>query len=195
MDVLSEVLTSVKLNGALFYNGEFSAPWCFRQPASQDMASYLSTDSQHVIVYHLLTEGRDYAQIEGSDRPLPLDAGGLVIVPHGDPHLMGTGTPVAPIDSVQELKRVLAEGLTLSRRGGGGEITKVVCGYMACEPRLSRICLGGLPSVLKVHIRVDDSGRWLEQSVRYAVGHADASGMQGGLSHVRPSPFDNPPRW
>ena len=28
MDVLSEVLKVVKLGGALFYNAEFSAPWC-----------------------------------------------------------------------------------------------------------------------------------------------------------------------
>lgn len=175
MDVLSEVLKSIKLDGALFYNGEFSAPWCFRSPTSRLMASYLSADSRHVIVYHLLTEGRGYAQVEGDDRPLPLNAGDLVIFPRGDSHLMGNGTPVTPFDSAQELQRVLAEGLTLSRRGGGGEITRVVCGYMACEPQLSRIFLGGLPPILKVHIRDDDSGQWLEQSVRYAVGHADAS--------------------
>ena len=30
MDVLSEVLRVVRLEGALFFNGEFSAPWCFR---------------------------------------------------------------------------------------------------------------------------------------------------------------------
>jgi hypothetical protein len=30
MDVHSEVLKTVKLDGAFFYNGEFSAPWCFR---------------------------------------------------------------------------------------------------------------------------------------------------------------------
>ena len=175
MDVLSEVLKSVKLDGALFYNGEFSAPWCFRQPASQVMASYLSADSKHVIVYHLLTEGRGYAYVEGDDRPLPLTAGDLVIFPHGDPHIMGNGAPVTPLDSAQELQRVLAEGLTLSRQGGGGEITRVVCGYMACEPQLSRIFLGGLPRILKVHIRDDDSGQWLEHSIRYSVGPADAS--------------------
>jgi AraC-like DNA-binding protein len=175
MDVLSEVLNAVKLDGALFYNGEFSAPWCFRQPPSRAMASYLSADSQHVIVYHLFTEGRGYAQVEGDGRPLPLDAGDLVIFPHGDPHIMGNGPPVTPLDSAQELQRVLAEGLTLSRQGGGGAITRIVCGYMACEPQLSRIFLGGLPPILKVNIRDDASGQWLEQSVRYSVGHADAS--------------------
>jgi len=175
MDVLSEVLKAVKLDGALFYNAEFSAPWCFRQPASRTMASYLSADSKHVIIFHLLTEGRGYARIEGESRPLPLNAGDIVIFPHGDPHIMGNGSPVTPMDSAQELQRVMSEGLTVARLGGGGEIPKVICGYLACEPQLSRIFLGGLPPILKVSIRNDASGQWLENSIRYSVGNAGAS--------------------
>jgi len=34
MDVLSIVLKTVKLEGAMFYNAEFSAPWSFRSPPS-----------------------------------------------------------------------------------------------------------------------------------------------------------------
>lgn len=173
MDVLSEVLRAVKLDGALFYNAEFSAPWCFRQPPSRTLAPYLSPGSDHVIIFHLLTEGRGYGRVEGDDRPVPLSAGDIIIFPHGDPHLMGNGSPVTPVDSAQELKRVLSEGLTVSRLGGGGEITKVICGYMACDPQLSRLFLGGLPPLLKVNIRHDASGQWLEDSIRYSVGHAD----------------------
>ena len=169
MDVLSEVLKAVKLDGALFFNAEFSAPWCFCSPASQKVAPYLSQHSKHVIIYHLLTEGLGYAQVEGDDRPLPLAAGDIVIFPHGDPHTMRNGPPVKPVDTAQELQRVLAQGLKLSRMGGGGEITKFICGYMTCDPQLSRIFLGGLPPVLKVSIRNDASGQWLENSIRYSV--------------------------
>ncbi|WHZ13365.1 MAG: Transcriptional regulator, AraC family [Nitrospira sp.] len=179
MDVLSEVLKAVRLDGALFYNAECSAPWCFRQPASHILASYLSPGAKHVIIYHLLTEGRGYAHVEGDGRPLPLNAGDIVIFPHGDPHIMGNGSPVRPVDSAQALQRVLSEGLTVSRHGGGGEITKLICGYMACEPHLSRIFLGGLPPILKVNIRNDASGQWLEQSIRYSVSNADASSPGG----------------
>jgi AraC-like DNA-binding protein len=175
MDVLSEVLKAVKLDGALFYNAEFSAPWCFCSPASQKVAPYLSPHSRHVIIYHLLTEGLGYAQVEGDDRPLPLSAGDIVIFPHGDPHTMRNGPPVKPVDNAQELQRVLAQGLKLSRMGGGGEITKFICGYMTCDPQLSRIFLGGLPPVLKVSIRNDASGQWLENSIRYSVDKADTS--------------------
>ncbi len=51
MDVLSEVLKTVRLDGAMFYNGEFSAPWCFRSPASRTVAPYLSPDSGHVMIF------------------------------------------------------------------------------------------------------------------------------------------------
>jgi AraC-like DNA-binding protein len=179
MDVLSEVLQAVKLDGAMFYNAEFSAPWCFRSPASRTVAPYLSPDARHVIIYHLLTDGHGYAHVEGDGRPISLSAGDIVIFPHGDPHIMGNGAPVTPVDSAQELQRVLSEGLKVSRQGGGGEITKFICGYMACDPQLSRVFLGGLPRIMKVNIRDDASGQWLENSIRYSVGHADVA-MPGG---------------
>ena len=175
MDVLSEVLKAVRLDGALFYNGEFSAPWCFRSPASRAVAPYLSPDSGHVIIFHLLTDGRGYAHIEGEGRPVPLNAGDIIIFPHGDPHFMGNGSAVKAVDMAKELERISAQGLKISRMGGGGEITKFICGYMACEPQLSRVFLGGLPPVLKINIRNDASGQWLEDSIRYSVGNADAS--------------------
>jgi transcriptional regulator GlxA family with amidase domain len=46
---------------------------------------------------------------------------------------------------------------------------------MACDPHLSRIFLGGLPPILKINIRNDASGQWLENSLRYSVDNADAS--------------------
>jgi hypothetical protein len=53
MDVLSEVLKVVKLEGALFYNGEFSSPWSFCSPPSHSVAPYVAPAAQHVIIYHL----------------------------------------------------------------------------------------------------------------------------------------------
>jgi AraC-like DNA-binding protein len=175
MDVLSEVLKTVQLDGAVFYNAELSAPWCFRSPASRTAAPYLSLETRHVIIYHLLTEGRGYIHVEGDGRPMPISAGDIVVLAHGDPHIMGNGPPVPPVDSLQELQRVVSQGLKVSRLGGGGEITRVICGYMACEPQLSRIFLGGLPPVLKVNIRNDAAGQWLEHSIRYSVDDADIS--------------------
>ena len=175
MDVLSEVLKAVKLDGALFYNAEFSAPWAAHSIDARTVTSYLSPNSQHVIIFHLLTEGQGYAYVTGDDRPIQLNAGDILIVPHGDAHILGNGARVTPVDRAQVLEQVLSQGLKVSRMGGGGETTKFVCGYMACEPQLSQVFLGGLPPIMKINIRDGASGKWLENCIRYSVDNVDAS--------------------
>jgi len=174
MDVLSTVLKTVKLEGAIFYNAEFSAPWSFRTPPSCDVAPYLSPEPRHVIIYHLLTDGRAYAKIEDGQR-VALSAGDIVVFPHGDPHIVGNGRDFRPRDNAPILQEILSQGLKVVRMGGGGEITRFVCGYLVCDPHLSRAFLGGLPSIFKVNIGDDSSGQWLENSMRYSVGQAAAS--------------------
>jgi AraC-like DNA-binding protein len=143
------------------------------------LAPYLSNERRHVIIFHLLTEGRGYAHVEGDGRPVPLDAGDIVVFPHGDPHILGNGPAITPTDNSRELERVLSLGLKVSRMGGGGEVTKFICGYMACEPQLSGVFLGGLPPLIKINIRNDSAGQWLENSLRYSVDNADMS-LPGG---------------
>ena len=53
-----------------------SAPWCAHSVDAQTVNSHISPHSQHVIIFHLLTQGRGYANLEGDDRQLPLNAGG-----------------------------------------------------------------------------------------------------------------------
>jgi len=188
MDVLSEVLKVVKLQGALFYNGEFSSPWSIRAASSQGLVRYFAPGTDNVIIYHLLTEGRASVRLDDGTS-VQLKAGEIVMLPHGDAHIMENGPPTATVDGSEQLGEVLAQGLKLWRLGGGGEVTKFVCGYMACEPRLSQVFLSGLPPLFKVSIRNDASGRWLENSIRFSVdeaGQARAGGeaVRAKLSEV-----------
>ncbi len=173
MDVLSEVLKVVKLQGAMFYNGEFSSPWSFCSPPSRTIAPYVSPAASHVIIYHFVTAGRASARLVDGER-IMLEAGDIVIFPHGDAHILENGPPTKAVDMAKELERIFSQKLKLSRQGGGGEVTRFVCGFMACEPRLSQVFLSGLPMVFKVSIRDDASGRWLENSIRFSVNEADA---------------------
>ena len=178
MDVLSEVLKTVKLESAFFYNAEFSAPWSFHSSDSCKLAPFINQTQGHVIVYHLLIEGRARACVAGEC--VPLRAGDIVIFPHGDSHSLENGTPDRAVDGESQLQRIFSQGLALARTGGGGELTRFVCGYMVCEPQLSRVFLSGLPPVFKVNIREDESGQWLENSIRHSIAAAAASGAGGG---------------
>ena len=172
MDLLSDILKVVKLEGALFFNGEFSAPWCFQTLVTTQVAKLLSPDAEHLIIYHLLTEGRAYARLVDGRRE-ELVAGDIVVFPRADPHFLGNGWPEKPVDSFRTFARNLSEGLKVARYGGGGEVTRFVCGFMACDPRLSEVFLAALPPMLKVHIGKEPSGQWIENSIRFSVGAVD----------------------
>jgi AraC-like DNA-binding protein len=172
MDVLSEVLRVVRLQGSLFYNGEFSSPWSVYAAGSRALARYFGTERECVIVYHLLTEGRASVRLDGGDR-LSLAAGDIVMIPHGDRHVVENGPAIPTIDDETHLADILSQGLKRWRVGGGGEVTRFVCGYMACDPRLGHAFLSGLPPLFKVSMRTHPSGSWLENSIRFLVDQED----------------------
>jgi AraC-like DNA-binding protein len=181
MDVLSEVLSAVRLEGALFFNAEFSAPWCMRSSGAEGIAPLLPPSGAHVIPFHFLTDGRAYASLDEGER-VELNAGDIVILPGGDAHLLGNGCHQPPVDSFKTFAKYVADGLKLVRFGGGGEITRFVCGYMACDPRICDVFLAGLPRILKVPVAAGPSGEWIENSIRFSVGAS--SGSEAGSSLV-----------
>ena len=178
MDAFSEILSGVKLNGAVFFNAEFSAPWGFSAPSSKDMADELAPGAEHMVLYHFLIDGEAYVRLEDAES-LKLNAGDVVIFPHGDVHYMTSGKGAkAPFPSYGISSKIKARDLSPLQAGGGGDTAKFVCGYMTCDPYLSRPILSSLPPVLKVNIRTDRSGQWLENSILHLVDEA-ASGLVG----------------
>jgi AraC-like DNA-binding protein len=188
MDALTEILRAIKIDSALYLNGEFSAPWCFTSPESRTLAPMLVGRFAHVIIYHFLCEGRAYCELDSGER-VELSAGDLVALPHGHGHRMGNGPPVTPVDGGGALPSILANGLELLSFGGGGAPSRFICGYLACDPDLSQAFLGGLPPIIRLGIRDDPSGQWLENSLRFSVAQASskdpgAGAMLSKLSEV-----------
>lgn len=178
MDAFSEVLSGVKLNGALFFNAEFSAPWCVVSPGSQAMAPMLAPGARHLVIYHFVVDGRAYAQPPDA-QPVLLEPGDVIIFPHGHAHVLSNGgCSENPEQALEAIRKIKARDLSLLRTGGGGAATRIVCGFMACDPHMSRPILSGLPAVFKVNVRSDAAGRWLESSILHLVDEA-ASGSVG----------------
>lgn len=170
MDALSEVLTSVHMTGAIFYQAECTAPWGFRVPALEKVAHVLAPGTERLVSYHLLTEGN--AVVEFADTNVFLTAGDVLIVPRGDGHIVSNGSPAEFVDSGESLGQFLAGDLKTMRVGGGGETTRFVCGYFGCERSADKLFLAGLPPLIKINLRSDPGGEWLESSVRHLVSEA-----------------------
>jgi hypothetical protein len=85
MDALSEALNTVRMTGAIFTNSICKAPWGFAVPPMERMAGLLSPGTECVVSYHLVTEGRATIGLTGTE-DVPVAAGDIVIIPHGNPH-------------------------------------------------------------------------------------------------------------
>jgi len=178
MDAISQVLSGVKLNGAVFFSAEFSAPWGFTTPSSSVMAAAHAPGAGHLVLYHLVIEGDAVVELMDG-QCTQLKPGDVVIFPHGDPHHMSSDQAATrPFPNYGIAAKVKARDLSTLQAGGGGEVSRFVCGYMTCDPYLSRPILSGLPPVFKVNIRTDRAGQWLENSILHLVEEA-ASGRIG----------------
>jgi AraC-like DNA-binding protein len=171
MDALSETLRVVRLVGAIFINGRFTAPWCYQSPSADTAAPFLEPTAERVVIFHLITEGECYVEL-GNEPPLRLVAGDAIIFPLGDTHRMASQPGLVPASGGASLREVLSRRPRQLDFGGGGATTRLVCGYLACDARLARMLLAGLPTMVRVNVRGSNAGIWLEASVRYALAEA-----------------------
>jgi AraC-like DNA-binding protein len=188
MDALSETLRVVRLVGAIFINARFTAPWCYLSPRADTAAPFLEPGAERVVIFHLITEGECYVELD-DEPPLRLVAGDAVIFPQGDAHRMTSLPGLPPATGGAKLGELLTRRPRQLAYGGGGARTRLVCGYLACDTRLARMLLAGLPPVVRVNVRGSNAGEWLEASVRYALAEARSprpggAGVLAKLSEV-----------
>lgn len=163
-------LRVVRMSAAIFIQARFTAPWCYQSQSADAAAPLLEPHAERVIIFHLITEGECFVELD-NEVALKVVAGDAVVFPQGHAHRMASQPGVAPGPGGR-----LARLLTLQPRqlsyGGGGEATRLVCGYLACDQRLASLLLAGLPPVVRVNLRDSSTGAWLEASVRYALAEA-----------------------
>ena len=175
MDALSEVLKVLHFNSAIFFKASFTAPWCLASPQADAVARQVDAGSQRLLFYHYFADGS--CTVKLADLP-PLDVrgGDIVLFPHGDAHTMASSGVAGP-GPLLDVQTLLRDRPGELRLGGGGAPTRIVCGYLSCDPILCRPLLAALPRVVTVRLR-DGNSDWLERSFVYAV--AEAAGSEPG---------------
>jgi len=180
MDALSEVLGAVRLTGAVFLEMQMRAGWSILTAPSRKIADVLMPEADHVIPFHLVTEGGCYARLVDGG-PVELSAGDLILFPGGDRHVLAAASADAlrlePTEVTGEaLDQLLKRGeVAALKQGEGGKATRIVCGYLACDRRLAEPILLGLPRLLKVSMRDGGTADWVRSSIRFSVAESAAA--------------------
>src|SRR5262245_29233069 len=133
-DPLSDLLKTVRLTGAVFFNiAGGQEPWAVGSPPRDIVLPKILPGADHLLAYHVVTTGRCFATITGGE-PIAVEAGEVIVFTHCDPHVMssGPGMHANPTTrDVLELAAASAKPLHISCGGSGSRLTNLVCGYLA----------------------------------------------------------------
>jgi len=149
MDALSGVLKSVRLEGAIYLNAEFTAPWCIRGRYGLARARTRLPDADHVVFFHCLVQGACKIRLAEGGDVLDAAAGDVVLIPHDDRHLMGSDLHLTPMDTESAVSPNDPDFIQM-RHGGGGVATRFVCGYLGCSRAVIRPLLEALPRLQRI---------------------------------------------
>lgn len=179
MDALSDVLRVAHLTGGVFLHAEFSAPWCMMGRIGPEHCAPVLGPASHLILYHYVVDGELRVRIEGDgEEELVFGPGDVVLLPRNDMHLIGSDLSLPPALGSQIIQPRRDGGLFSIRYGGGGEPTRLVCGFLGCDSAESNPVIATLPSAIR--LKVDDSGgaEWIRSTFQYAADEV-AKGRPG----------------
>jgi AraC-like DNA-binding protein len=183
-DTLSDVLKTVRLTGAAYFDIEAQEPWSVHSPARDLILPRILPGADHLIAYHVVTVGRCFASLDGGDA-VAVEAGEVVMFTNADPHVMSSsiGMPAsAPTAGMIDIAEAGRLPFHINLMNGGAVSAKLVCGYLACDSRPFNPLLGALPPMLKCgDPRRNDAG-WLGQFIHFAV--AEVAEKRAGSDSV-----------
>ena len=167
MDALSDVLRVIRLKGGVFLHAEFTAPWCIvSQITGEDFGRRLQ-GAEHLVLYHYVVEGHLRAQIPNRE-PVAIEAGEVLILPYNDRHLLGSHLDLPPVPAKQVVRVPPDGGLAVIRHGGGGEKTRVVCGYLGCDRTHGNPLTSALPPIVRFDARKGSVAALMKSSLEFA---------------------------
>lgn len=153
MDVLSDVLRTVRLTGAIFFDVERRAPWVVESPEEATIVTRVMPGSEHIIIFHVLTEGSCWVDVPSHGaEPSRLQSGDIFILPMGDPHILSShiGMRSPPVLENHYPSRERQFRFNIGPGDGSGEVTHFICGYLGCDAWPFSPLLQCLPRLLQI---------------------------------------------
>jgi AraC family transcriptional regulator, activator of mtrCDE len=141
MDVLSDVLDTLRLRGTLYFSTEFHQPWGLRVPALRRVARF-----------HLVVRGTLWVRVTGQTEPVQISSGDLILIPHGAEHVLYCSdmSAVRTMDDVVAAAGFTGRGVLVYGGEDRGAPTRLVCGHFEYDESLDHSLLEQLPASIVV---------------------------------------------
>lgn len=157
VDLLSQVLTLIRLRGELIFSAELTAPWALQFDAG---SAY----------FHVVSEGT--MEVWASDgRRVIAEAGDLIVLPQGSGHRIGAGG-ASPVPIRDVLAAQMREQLAI-RLGGNGPATQLITGAFRFEGDNMPTMLAVLPSLIHISKALrNEEEAWVEGIAHFLLAEA-----------------------
>lgn len=169
MDVLSEVLSIIKMRGSLYFRTQFTPPWGVLVPAYRNVARF-----------HLASRGQCWVVVGKHGKPFVLANGDLLVIPHGAEHRLSDSpdTQTFSVDEILAQTGFGGEGALIYGGEDGDSPTSLVCGHFEFDEDATHPLLEALPAY--IHISASDTLNhvWLEGAMKF-IGHEAGTGKAG----------------
>jgi AraC-like DNA-binding protein len=185
-DVLSDLLRSVRLRGALYFHVDCTEPWVTEVPHSSVMSPAIMPESEHMMDYHVVIQGKCWAAVDG-EASVQLHIGDVIVLPHGDAHVLSSvpGLRAKPdVDFLfksrpPQLPFMLHQGMerrTLPVPTDAQAVqTSLLCGFLGCDRRPFNPLLGTLPRMIHAPASelAGDADNWIAHFARLAAAESE----------------------
>ena len=171
MDLLSDILSRMRLLGTLYFRTSFTSPWGVKVPAFENVSRF-----------HYAHRGHCLVRVDGQEKPTLLNQGDLIIITRGASHTLYCD-PETELDALH-LDQVVAEsgftgsGTLVYGETGSHHETQLICGHFAFDSHACHPLIDALPPFIHISDYSDAAGHWLEATLR-VIGAEVGSGQMG----------------
>jgi AraC-like DNA-binding protein len=159
MDLLSDILSHLKLEGTLYFRTSFTSPWSIKVPAFENVSRF-----------HFAHRGRCLVRIKPDEDPVRLEQGDLVIITRGASHTLycdpGTEHPALMLDDVVEQSGFSGHGTLVYGVAGTHHETQLICGHFAFDNDARHPLIDALPAHIHIRNYGQSAGSWMENTLR-----------------------------
>jgi AraC-like DNA-binding protein len=172
-DVLAETLRAMRLTGSVFLNARFTEPFGVVSPKRYDAGTPLA-HLRHVSIFHLIAAGGCTIEIATGERR-KISAGDVLLLPFADAHKFWQGDFVDMAFGPDLMRPGPVKGLWTVDYGGGGETTRLVCGFIESAEFLFAPVFRSLPPLVVDRTGDDKVAAVITSTVREILDLADAA--------------------
>lgn len=160
MDILSDVLQSIRLEGSVFFRSALARPWGMTCPENDTP------------LFHIVLFGHCWLQTSAMRQAIRVEDGDIVLIPRGEAHWIADSPHSERIPSTRLLEAYQC-GAPLFQQG---EIaTQLLCGYFRFDKGLQHPLMSTLPPYLHIKQGSRTEDLWLRHMVETMDLEAEAS--------------------